>query len=340
MTKHPIHRYIHIRPKKNPSLKDLYNVIQKDLDKTEEKLKSFTDSSNEIISEINTYLFQNTGKRIRPALLMLCSKLLGYKGDKHIFLSSLIETLHTASLIHDDIIDNSELRRGRKTVHTKWGPNITVLLGDYLYVKTLGLSIKNTHREIAQILIDTSAKMIEGELYEYQMSGKLDIKEKDYLEVIRKKTASLFAASCQIGSILAGASEKEKKLLARFGTNFGMSFQIIDDLLDYTGDEKTLGKPILSDLNERRITLPLIYTLNNRTSDRTRITELMSQKNLDKESKIEILDLIKSNGALDYTRKKAEEFSLKSKKIMTGFSESKYRDTLFSILDFIVNRNR
>jgi len=162
--KHPIHRYLHFRPKKNPSLKDLYKVIQKDLDKTEEKLKSFTDSSNEIISEINTYLFQNAGKKIRPALLMLCSKLLGYKGDKHIFLSSLIETIHTASLIHDDIIDNSELRRGRKTVHTKWGPNITVLLGDYLYVKTLGLSIKNTQREIAQILIDTSAKMIEGEL--------------------------------------------------------------------------------------------------------------------------------------------------------------------------------
>jgi len=338
--KHPAHRYLRTPLKKNSSLKDLYSIIQKDLDKTEEKLKTFTDSSNEIISEINAYLFQNAGKRIRPALLMLCSKLLGYKGDKHIFLSSLIETIHTASLIHDDIIDNSELRRGRKTVHAKWGPNITVLLGDYLYIKTLGLSIKNTHKEIAKMLIDTSAQMIEGELCEYQMSGNLDIKEKDYLEIIRKKTASLFAASCQMGAILAGASEKEKKLLARFGLNFGMSFQIIDDFLDYTGNEKDLGKPILSDLNEMRITLPLIYTLNNCNLDRKRIAELMHQKKFEIESKIEILNLIKSNGALDYTRKKAKEFSLKSKKIINGFPESKYRDTLVSILDFTLNRNR
>jgi len=327
--------------KKIPGLTNLYNNILKELEEVEEKLKLFSRSPNKLVSEVSTYLFQKSGKRIRPALLLLCSKLLGYKGKENIILSALVETIHTASLIHDDIIDNSEVRRGEESVHAKWGPNITVLLGDYLYIKALGLSLHSKHRRITQILTSTSARMIEGELNEYYLSGNLDVNEEDYLDIINKKTASLFSASCQIGGILGKASKREENLLMEYGNNLGMSFQIIDDLLDFTGNKKILGKPILSDLCEGRITLPLIYTLNNDGKDnRKRIAEFLSQKNLQKKSIKEILKIVKSNGALDYTHKKAEEFSLKSREIISQFPKSIYRDALGLLPEFTLHRRK
>lgn len=272
---------------------------------------------------------------------MLCSKLLGYLGNEHIHMSALVEAIHTASLIHDDIIDNSKVRRGRESIHARWGPNITVLLGDYLYIKSIDLSLKSKHRQIIHILTEISAKMIEGELDEYYMSGNLDLAEKDYLDIINKKTASLFSASCQIGGVLGQASKREEKFLIEFGKNLGMSFQIIDDLLDFIGDEKTLGKPILSDISEGRITLPLIYTLNNDgKANRKRVTEFLRERNLEKNSKEEILEIVKSNGALDYTYKKAEEFSSRSKEIITQFPQSTSRDTLVLFSDYILTRRK
>jgi len=256
-------------------------------------------------------------------------------------MSTLVEAIHTASLIHDDIIDNSKTRRGRESIHARWGPNITVLLGDYLYIKALGLSLQSQHSQIIQILTSISARMVEGELHEYYLSGNLDLDEKDYLDIINKKTASLFSASCQIGGILGNASKEEENYLAEYGANLGMSFQIIDDLLDFTGDEKLLGKPTLSDLSEGRITLPLIYTLNNDGKEnQKRVAELMKQKNQDKESFEEILKIVKSNGALDYTYKKAEEFSRKSRDIISQFPKSAHQEALSLLSEFILTRRK
>ena len=327
------------RVEKNPSLRRLYNNIMKDLEEVEQELRLFSRSPNKLISDISTYLFQTNGKRIRPALLLLCSKLLGYKGKEHILMSTLVEAIHTASLIHDDIIDNSKIRRGRESIHARWGPNITVLLGDYLYIKALGLSLQSKHRQIIQILTSISARMVEGELTEYYVSGNLGLAEKDYLDIINKKTASLFSASCRIGGILGEASKEEENYLAEYGANLGMSFQIIDDLLDFTGDEKTLGKPILCDLSEGRITLPLIYTLNNDgRENKKRVIELLKQKNQDKESLEEILKIVKSNGALDYAHKKAEEFSHKSREIISQFPKSAQQEALSLLSEFILKR--
>jgi octaprenyl-diphosphate synthase len=331
----------HARIKNDVSIKNLYRDIQADLEKVEENLRLFSHSPNQLISEISGYLFQKAGKRIRPALLMLCCRLLGYKGEEHILMSSLVETIHTASLIHDDIIDNSKVRRGKESVHARWGPNITVLLGDYLYIKSIGLSLQSQHRQIINILTDISARMIEGELNEYYMSGNLELEEKDYLDIINKKTASLFSASCRIGAILAHASEDEELRLADFGTNLGMCFQITDDLLDFTGDEKTLGKPILSDIAEGRITLPLIYTLkSDGSANRKRLAELLKARPLEKKACEEILDIVKSNGALDYTFGKAEEFSLRSKESISVFPESVHRRSLILFLDYILTRRK
>jgi octaprenyl-diphosphate synthase len=301
--------FINAQLEQNVSLMDLYKSIQQDLEKVEDTLELFTKSKNPLISEISDYLFKKAGKRIRPALLMLCARLFGYEGDEHILMSALVETIHTASLIHDDIIDHSDVRRGRPTVHAAWGSNITVLLGDYLYIKALNLAVQSKHSEIIRILTDTSAQMIDGELYEYYVSGNFQLEENDYLDILDKKTAS-------------------------------MSFQIVDDLLDYTGDTETLGKPVLTDLEEGRITLPLIHTLNHDGKEnRDRITQLIQQKDLGKETKGEILEIVESNGALDYTYGKAETYALKSKEIINQFPQSIYRDSLNLVPDFVLNRN-
>ncbi len=339
--KETVKQSVKSRVKSNLSLNRLYRSILNDLDKVEEELKLFTDSPNKLVSEIASYLFQSTGKRIRPALLLLCSKMVGYKGDENILMSALVETIHAASLIHDDIIDNSDTRRGRESIHTRWGPNITVLLGDYLYITALGHSLQSQHRQVIEILTSISARMIEGELNEYSLSGNLDLCEEDYLDIIDKKTASLFAASCQIGGILGNASEKEEDCLEAFGINLGLAFQIIDDLLDFTGDEKVLGKPVFSDLNEGRITLPLIYTLNNDDgANRNHITQILRKKNLNKDAQNEILKIITSNGALDYTYNKAEEFAAQSREALSQFPESIHREALILLSEYITTRNK
>lgn len=328
-------------PPQETELEVVFHGIQKDLEKVEENLRIFSSSPNRLISEISTYLFERRGKRIRPALVVLSAKLLNYQGEEHILMAALVEFIHTASLIHDDIIDNASLRRGADSVHTRWGPNISVLLGDYLYIKTLGLSLLSQHPQIIRILTDISAKMIDGELTEYHMSGNLGLAEDDYLDIIRKKTASLFSASCQIGAILGRATPERENFLCDYGLNLGMTFQIIDDLLDFRGDETKLGKKILSDFGEGRITLPLIYTLNNDgNSNRNRLLRLLKEKNLAAEGKKEILDIISSNGALEYTSKKAEEFLLRSKAILSQFPESTHRESLSLLSDYIFSRDK
>jgi octaprenyl-diphosphate synthase len=322
-------------------LGDIYREISEDLDRVEESLRSFSSSPNRLVSEISAYLFQKKGKRIRPALLLLCSRLLNYDGRDHILMATLVEFIHTASLIHDDIIDNADVRRGRDSVHTRWGPNISVLLGDYLYIKTLGLSLESEYPQIIRILTDISAQMIEGELTEYTMSGNLELGEQDYFEIINKKTASLFSASCQIGGILGRATPVEERSLITYGRNLGMTFQIIDDLLDFRGNERELGKPILSDLSEGRITLPLIYTLNqDGHNNRQRLLDLLSDKNSAAGGKKEILEILKSNGALEYTYKKAEEYSIKSKETLSQFPASAHREALNLLSEFVLSREK
>ncbi len=326
--------------KKHPDLKDLYMDIRDDLGRVEETLHHFTQSPNKIISEISEYLFKRAGKRMRPALLMLSSRVFNYTGNEHVLLSAMVETIHTASLIHDDIIDNSELRRGQDSVHKRWGPNITVLLGDYLYIKTLALALETSRPEFLRILMDVSAQMIEGELQEYYMSGNLDLSETDYLEIIQKKTASLFAASCHIGAVLGKATSEEETLMSEYGNALGMSFQIIDDLLDYSGDHKLLGKPVLSDLSEGRVTIPVIYTLDQENNDRDRLIELFQSKESDPTAKQKILEIVKSNGALNYTYQLAELYCSQAQQLAAQLPDSLYRNSLHHIPEYVLYRNK
>ncbi len=326
---------------RNGYLGGLYRTIRAEINQVEAYLQSIGQSPNPLISEVNSYLFQKGGKRLRPALLILCSKLAGYQGSEHIFWSSLIEVIHTASLVHDDIIDNSPFRRGQDTVHAKWGPNITVLLGDFLYIRSIALALKKKNYQIIDIIAEATSQMIEGELLEYYMSGKPDVTEALYLELLEKKTASLFSASCQIGSVLADPSPVLAEELKAFGRHLGLSFQIIDDLLDFTGDEATMGKPILSDLREGRITLPLIYTLNQASSeDRAELARIIQNRNREKDFVSKVLALVNANGALDYARAEAASYSRKAKDILGQFPRSDYREALALVADFVLQRKK
>jgi octaprenyl-diphosphate synthase len=322
-------------------LRRLYGNIQDQLEDVEEKLRELARSSNPLIAEIGGYLFQKSGKRIRPALVLLCAGLFARRGGEEILSAALVEFIHTASLLHDDIIDNSATRRGMSSVHAKWGPNVTVLLGDYLYIKTLHLSLGSRLQRLTRILTDVSAQMIEGELQEYAQSGNLLLAEKDYLEIIERKTASLFSASCRIGGILGEASAEEEEALAAYGTSLGLCFQVIDDLLDYTGQEENLGKPVLSDLMEGRITLPLIDALRqNGRGDRDKILRLLPEVKTNPAAREKILDILRSGPSLEYAFSAAEKYCRKAKAFLEAVPGGPYRQSLSLLADYILQRNR
>jgi len=321
-------------------LDGIYRSIQADLDEVEGRLREISGSSNPLIAEINRYLFQKGGKRIRPALLILSARMCGYKGADHIFWSALVEIIHTASLIHDDIVDNSTLRRGRDTVHAKWGPNISVLLGDFLYIQSIALALKTKTYPIIDLLADVTSRMVEGELIEFSVNGRPDQTEDVYLEIIDKKTAGLFAASCRIGGLLAGISPLLGDRLEEFGTALGLSFQIIDDLLDFKGEEKTLGKPVLSDFREGRFTLPLLHALRTAgAKDRTRLLDLIAHRKSRADAPLQVQKFVRAAGSLDHAVERAGGFTRKAKDILAEFPPSEHRTSLERIADLVLQRN-
>jgi octaprenyl-diphosphate synthase len=326
-----------------PNWKDmssLYKEIRSDLDRVEDRLESWSRSSNPLTAEISGYVLRKKGKRLRPALVLLTSRLFSPGSEESVFLASLVELLHTASLIHDDIVDNAGVRRGKESVHTKWGPNITVLLGDYLYIKSIGLSLQSRHERVIRLLADISARMIEGELDEYAKAGDLKITEAQYLDIVENKTAVLFGACCRIGAILGLASPEEEEAVAAYGLNLGKTFQIVDDLLDFTGDPRVLGKPVLSDLGEGRITLPLIRALGSGgRAGRQRIKSLVGRKDITAEERGGLVETLASGGALDYANGRAREFAEKSLEAINPFPDTTPRETLIRLAVFGLLRN-
>jgi octaprenyl-diphosphate synthase len=327
-----------------PKWKDmssLYKEIRSDLARVEDRLESWSHSANPLTSEVSRYVLRKKGKRLRPALVLLTSRLFSPGSEESVFLASLVELIHTASLIHDDIVDNAGVRRGKESVHAKWGPNITVLLGDYLYIKSIGLSLQSRHDRVTRLLTDVTARMIEGELDEYALAGDARIAEGQYLNIVENKTAVLFAACCRIGAILGLASPEEEEAVAAFGLNLGMTFQIGDDLLDFTGDPDVLGKPVLSDLAEGRITLPLIRALKTEgRSERERIKGLIGRKEISTEERRKLLATLADSGAFDYADLKAREFAERSLEFVNRFPDSTTRETLIRLAVFVLTRKR
>jgi octaprenyl-diphosphate synthase len=231
-------------------LKDIVSLVEDDLIKVEALFEDQVRSDVALVGEIGRYILSGGGKRIRPALLLLGCRLAGYHGDRGILLGSVVEFIHTATLLHDDIIDEAIVRRGRRSVNSRWGNDITVLLGDFLYTKSMAMALSQDNLPILRLLSDVTLRMIEGELLEIERNADIDVREADHLDIIRRKTADLFAACMRIGAILGEVGEERERALTSYGLNLGLCFQMVDDLLDFTADEKVLGKPVANDLRE------------------------------------------------------------------------------------------
>ena len=323
----------------NRVLNDLYRTIQPDLDRAEGILRDISRDPNPLIAEINAYLFQVAGKRVRPALLLLCNRLFGQPSEDAPFWSAMIEVIHTASLIHDDIVDNSERRRGRETVHAKWGPNITVLLGDFLYIRSIVLSLKKRQYRLIDILAAVTSDMIEGELVESFWNRKPEIPEAVYLDILDKKTASLFAGACRIGGVLGGAPSGAEENLERFGRNLGLCFQIVDDWLDYSGEAAALGKPVLSDVREGRITLPLLLALARADKEgRRSLIDLIRKSGPKGRGIPRILDIVRRKDALEDTLRRAQAYAAEAKAALLGLPASEERTSLQTLTDLLLQR--
>src|SRR6476619_3008082 len=249
-------------------LSQIFEPIREDLDAVEREFVRHIQSRVALIPEMGRYIQNSGGKRIRPAVLLMAARLAGYEGDRAVLYAAVVEFIHTATLVHDDIIDDADLRRGRAAVHSRWGNDITVLLGDYLYIKSMALALTHDNLDLVRVLCDVTLRMIEGELYQLTKNGDAGISEDEHLDIIRRKTAYLFGGCGQIGGMLGKISKEQEEALREYGFNLGIAFQLVDDLLDFTGDAEAVGKPIGSDLREGKVTLPLIHLLRHANDGR------------------------------------------------------------------------
>ncbi len=325
---------------KNFTGREVFDLVRSDLLKVEEEVcQQSSASSVRAITEIGQYLQLNGGKRLRPALLLLSSKLCGYEGPTAIRLGAVVELIHTATLVHDDVIDEAETRRGHPSTNFRWGNHVSVLAGDWLYMQAFNTALAERNFKILDILIGVTQVMVEGELLQLTNLHKLAVSEDDYLEMAYRKTACLFSACLRLGAALGGKSEDDEIKLGGFGTDLGLAFQLIDDVLDFTSSEEVLGKPIGSDLREGKVTLPLIYLLKKcRAEEASKVSRVLEEGGYHSVKFAEILELVDRYGTLSAARQKAQNFAERAKRCLDAFPESHFKDALRSLPDFIVER--
>jgi octaprenyl-diphosphate synthase len=321
-------------------LKDIVALVEDDLVKVEALFETQVRSDVGLVSEIGRYILEGGGKRIRPALLLLGCRVAGYRGERAILLASVVEFIHTATLLHDDIIDEATVRRGRRSVNSRWGNDITVLLGDFLYTKSMSMALQQDNLPILRLLSDVTLRMIEGELLEIERNADLDVREADHVDIIRRKTADLFSACMRIGAILGEVGPEREQALASYGLNLGICFQMVDDLLDFTADEKVLGKPVANDLREGKLTLPVIYLLRHAgETARQAVTHVLEDRGFSRVSREQLVALAREHGSLDEARVMAERYAAAARQDLLAFERSPYREALHVLPDFILARD-
>jgi len=324
---------------KNLTGKEIFDLVRTDLQKVEEEFGQQSVSSVPAITEIGQYLQVSGGKRLRPALVLLSSRLCGYDGRSATRLAAVVELIHTATLVHDDVIDEADIRRGRPSTNSRWGNHMSVLAGDWLYMQAFNIALAERNFNILELLIGLTQVMVEGELLQLTLLRKLNVTEDEYFELSYRKTACLFSASLRLGALLGRRSEEEEMKLGSYGINLGLAFQLVDDILDFTSSEEKLGKPIGSDLREGKVTLPLIYALRDcRPEEARKASRVLEERGFHSVQFDEILELIERYGALRAAREKAREFAEQARSSLDGFPDSPYRGALRSLPDFIVER--
>jgi octaprenyl-diphosphate synthase len=321
-------------------LKDIVQLVEDDLALVEELFQEQVRSDVKLVSEIGRYIQEGGGKRIRPALLLLACRLCGYRGNRAILLASVVEFIHTATLLHDDIIDEATVRRGRRSVNSRWGNDITVLLGDFLYTKSMSMALSQDNLKILRLLSDVTLRMIEGEILEIERNGDLKVNPADHIDIIRRKTADLFAGCMRIGAILGEVGPEKEEALAAYGLDLGTCFQMVDDLLDFTAEEKTLGKPVANDLREGKVTLPMIFLLRRAGAPGIdKVSTVLEDRGFGRVSREEIVRLAREHGALDEARGLAEQYAAAARRDLLVFDRSPYREALEALPDFILARD-
>jgi octaprenyl-diphosphate synthase len=320
---------------------EIYKLIESGMSQVEEELHRQSISGIQLVEDIGQYVCRSGGKRIRPAILLLGSQMCGYEGPVGPRLGAVIEMIHSATLVHDDIIDNASVRRGLPSVNAQWGTEITVLMGDWLYMTSFRLALGERHFKVLDILIEVTRKMIEGELIQLALNGNLDITEEQHLDISMRKTAVLFSACSQLGGVLGSADEEKEKLLQAYGLNVGLAFQLVDDVLDFTSNESTLGKPVGSDLKEGKLTLPLIYLMRDgKPHHREMVRKALKENAQNAAAREDICQLVKDYHTADRVLEKAHAYAQKARDCLNHFPSCRARDALMSIPDYIVERDR
>lgn len=290
-----------------------------------------------LINQLGHYIINSGGKRLRPALAILCAKACGYQGDAHINLATIIEFIHTATLLHDDVVDNSDMRRGRETANNLWGNEASVLVGDFLYTRSFEMMVEMESMKLMKILSHTTNVIAEGEVLQLLNCNDADTTEQRYLEVIHHKTAKLFEAAGQLGAIIAKTNDEVEQAMADYAMHLGSAFQLVDDLLDYSESSETIGKNIGDDLAEGKPTLPLIYAMRNGDTQQAHvIREAIEQGQRDKID--DIITIIEQTGAIAYTTDVAKNEVEKAKQSLTILPASEYKLALLSLADFSIAR--
>lgn len=324
---------------KSSNFEKIINLISDELRKVDQEFRKNLRSDVSIIPVIGEHLLRSGGKRIRPILLLLSSRLFGYKGNAHITLASLIEFIHTATLLHDDVVDRAELRRGIESANSKWGNEACVLVGDFLFTKGFSVLVEIGNQRILQAVAKATTMMAEGEIEELVKTNDLSTTEGEYISIVARKTASLFSVATQIGAILGKAPQEEEKALIDFGIDLGIAFQIIDDNLDYTSREEEFGKKIGIDLQDGKITLPLIYTLSQcNAEERDIIHKTTKSESINKDEFFEVVKIIERYQGLKYTYQKAKEYVEMAKSRLNIFPNSIERSAFNLLADYVLER--
>ena len=326
-----------VRP---PALPAVMALVADKLTRVEEECRRNLRSEVGVIDELGRYLADAGGKRIRPVLLLLAAQMCGYKGDRDVDFATVFEFIHTATLVHDDVIDQADLRRGRGSVNAQWGNGLTVLMGDYLYIKSMNMALEADDIRIIRTLAQITLKMIEGELIADRRRSDTALTEQEYLEIVRRKTAFLFSGCGRVAGVVSGVAPDKVDALAEYGLNLGMAFQIVDDLLDFTADRRVLGKPVASDLKEGKLTLPLIYLLERADPIETSMVKtVLDERDFLSISREEIVALLRTGRTFERTHHVATAYARQAREALAVFPPSPARDGLLALPDFVVSRD-
>jgi octaprenyl-diphosphate synthase len=329
-----------IRANNAVNAKEIFDLLRDDLSAIEREFGRDTVSNVSAITEIGEYLRGGGGKRIRPVMVLLSSKLFNYTGRSVIRLGAVVEIIHTATLVHDDIIDEAQTRRGRPAANTQWGNSKCVLAGDWLYMQSFKIAVQERNFRVLDTLIDLTQAMVEGELLQMEKLGKM-ITADEHFDLIYRKTACLFSVCMRLGAIVAGASPEEEEKLASYGRSVGLAFQIVDDLLDLTATADVLGKPVGSDLREGKVTLAVIHALERCSKgERAMIETVLRERAFRSVTLDQVLDILARYGSVDYATARASEFAQAARDNLADFPDSEIKRALLWVPEFVVEREK